>query len=101
MNDFMDLETLATFSGLVAAVTIIIQFAKPLFKGKFSDAIVRVLVLVVSLCMTAVFANSGTGLQGVLLTVINSILVSLTAMGCYEVVADPRAEKSKGDDVDE
>ena len=32
MNDFMSLELLATFAGLVAAVSLIVQFTKSIIK---------------------------------------------------------------------
>ena len=95
MNDFMTPDTLSTFAGLVAAVSIIVQFTKPLIKKNFIDGAVRIYTFVVSLILTFVFASTGQGLQGILLTVINSILVSLTAMGTYETIADPKAEKEK------
>jgi hypothetical protein len=95
MNDFMTVETLSTFAGLVAAVSIIVQFTKPLIKKNFIDGAVRIYTFVISLILTFVFASTGQGIQGILLTVINAILVSLTSMGAYEVVADPYAEKEK------
>ena len=99
MNDFMTPETLSTFAGLVAAVSIIVQFTKPLVKKNFIDGAVRIYTFVISLILTFVFASNGQGIQGTLLTIINSILVSLSAMGAYETIADPLGEKSKGEDI--
>ena len=99
MNDFMTVETLSTFAGLVAAVSIIVQFTKPLIKKNFIDGAVRIYTFVISLILTFVFARTGQGLQGILLTVINSILISLTSMGTYEAIADPLGEKTKGEDI--
>jgi hypothetical protein len=95
MNDFMTVETLSTFAGLVAAVSIIVQFTKPLIKKNFIDGAVRIYTFVISLILTFVFARTGQGLQGILLTVINSILIAMSAMGAYETIADPKAEKEK------
>ncbi|WP_042680130.1 hypothetical protein [Anaerosalibacter massiliensis] len=95
MNDFMTVETLSTFAGLVAAVSIIVQFTKPLIKKNFIDGAVRIYTFVISLLLTFTFAKTGQGVQGILLTVVNAILVSLTAMGGYEVIADPLGEKTK------
>lgn len=95
MNDFMTPEILSTFAGLVAAVSIVVQFTKPLVKRNFIDGAVRIYTFVISLILTFAFARSGQGIQGILLTVINAILVSLTSMGTYEIVADPYAEKRK------
>lgn len=94
-NDFITMETLATFAGLVAAVSIIVQFTKSLIKNRFGDAAVRVYTFIIALILTFIFARSGTGIDGIVLTVINSIIVAITAMGGYEVIADPKAEKKK------
>ena len=94
-NDFITLETLATFAGLVAAVSIIVQFTKSLIKNRFGDAAVRVYTFIISLILTFIFARSGQGIEGIILTIINSIIVAIAAMGGYEVIADPKAEKKK------
>lgn len=95
LDNFMTVETLSTFAGLVAAVSIIVQFTKPLVKKNFIDGAVRMYTFVISLILTFVFAKSGEGIQGILLTVINSILIAMSAMGGYELIADPRAEKER------
>ena len=94
-NDFITMETLATFAGLVAAVSIIVQFTKSLVKNRYGDAAVRVYTFIISLILTFIFARSGQGIEGIVLTVINSIIVAIAAMGGYEVIADPKAEKRK------
>lgn len=96
-NDFMNLEMLATFAGLVAAVTLMVQSSKSLIKNKFGDAAVRVYTFVIALVLTFVFARAGTGLEGILLTVINAIIISVASMGGYEVIMDPKAEKQMVD----
>lgn len=104
-NDFMTMEVLATFTGLVAAVSIIVQFTKSIVKKQFGDGFVRLYAFIVALVLTFIFANSGPGAEGILLTIINSILVSIASMGGYEILADPRAEKERKDrenkDIDE
>ena len=95
MNEFMNYETLATFSGLAAAVAIIVQFTKSIIKKQFADYAVRIYAFVVALVLTFVFARNGEGVEGIALTVINAILVTLAAVGGYEVIADPFAEKKK------
>lgn len=94
-NDFITMETLATFAGLVAAVSIVVQFSKSIVKKRFGDAAVRVYTFIISLILTFIFARSGQGIEGIVLTVINSIIVAIAAMGGYEVIADPKAEKRK------
>lgn len=95
INEFMSLEILATFTGLVVAVGVIVQFTKSMIKGNFDDVAVRVYTLVISLILTFVFARTGTGLENIILTIINSIIVAVSTMGAYEVITDPKAEKRK------
>jgi len=93
MNDFMTPETLATFAGLTAAVAIIVQFTKSLVKKQFGDYAVRIYAFIISLVLTFIFAPVGYDVQGIALTIVNAILVTLAAMGGYEVIVDPKAEK--------
>jgi len=91
----MTLEILATFAGLVTAVALIVQFTKSLVKKKFNDVYVRVYALIISLILTFIFAGEGYSIDGIVLTVINAVIVTITAMGGYEVISDPKAQKSK------
>lgn len=100
INDFLTSDLLKTFWGLVAGTVLIVQFTKPLVKEKFTDVAVRIYTFAIALILTFTFAKQGTGIEGVVLTVINAITVSIGAMGSYEVVVDPLAEKEKGEDID-
>lgn len=95
MNEFMNYEILATFSGLAAAVAIIVQFTKSIIKRQFADYAIRIYAFIIALALTFIFARNGEGVEGITLTVINAILVTLAALGGYEVIADPFAEKKK------
>ncbi len=95
MNDFMTLEVLATFAGLVLAVGIIVQFTKSIIKKKFDDVAVRIYTFIISLILTFIFACTGSGIENILLTIINSIIVAVASMGGYELLADPKALKHK------
>lgn len=95
MNDFMSVDMLATFTGLVTAVSIIVQFTKSAVKKKFSDYSVRIYTWIVSLILVSVFNDVDFTAKGILLTIINSIIIALTSMGTYEVIADPKAEKKR------
>ncbi len=97
INDFLTGEILASFWGLIAGTVLIVQFTKPIVKNRFNDIAVRVYTWAISLVLTFVFAKTGVGVQGILLTIINSIGVALASMGGYEVIADPRAEKERLD----
>lgn len=94
-NEFMTLEVLATFAGLVAATTLIVQFTKTVVKKQFADYVVRLYAFGIALILTFVFARAGTGIEGIVLTIINAVLVTIASMGGYEVIADPKAEKKK------
>jgi len=94
-EDFMTTEMLATFTGLVAAVSIIVQFTKSVIKKRFCDGAVRLYAFTIALGLTFIFARAGAGLEGVVLTFINAILITIASIGGYEVIADPKAEKSK------
>ncbi|MBU5313419.1 hypothetical protein KQI38_15450 [Tissierella carlieri] len=91
----MNLDILINFAGLVAAVSLIVQFTKSIVKRKFGDSMVRIYALVISLILTFIFARSGGSIEGITLTIINSILITITSMGAYEMIVDPKAEKSK------
>ena len=95
MNEFFTGEMLATFAGLVAAVSLVVQFTKSIIKKNFGDQVVRIYAFIIALILTFIFAKSGQSIESIALTIINAILVSLTSMGAYEVIADPRAEKEK------
>lgn len=94
-NDFMTLETLGTFAGLAAAVTLIVQFSKSIIKNKFGDAFVRLYTFLIALVLAFVFARTGQGIQGVVLTIINAVIISVSSMGTYEIITDPKSEKTR------
>ncbi len=91
----MTLEILATFAGLVSAVTIIVQFTKSVVKKSLGDAAVRLYSFVVALVLTFVFARTGGGAEGILLNIINALIITIASSGAYEILADPKAIKSK------
>ncbi|MBU5439628.1 hypothetical protein KQI42_16560 [Tissierella sp. MSJ-40] len=95
LNEFITLEILATFAGLVMTVSVIVQFTKSIVKKKFDDSAVRLYAFIISLILTFIFARSGQGLQGIVLTIINAVLITIASTGTYEMIVDPKAEKSK------
>ena len=93
MEDFFTLAALATFAGITTVTALIVQFTKGLVKKQFDDYVVRIYAFIVALVLNFIFAPAGSGIQGVALTVLNSVLVTLTAMGGYEAFTDPLAQK--------
>lgn len=95
LKEFMTLETMATFGGLSLAVLIIVQFTKSIIKDKFGDSFVRLYTLVIALVLSFIFVNNGFNAQGIALTIINAVVITIASTGGYELIADPKALKSK------
>jgi hypothetical protein len=92
-DDFMNLDILTTFVGLTTAVTIIVQFTKSIVKKRFGDSIVRLYAFIIALILTIVFARESNGIQGIILSIINALMITVASMGGYEIIADPMAQK--------
>lgn len=100
LDDFMTVDTLTTFTGLVMTVGLIVQFTKGLVKKNYGDRAVRIYAFAISLILNFAFIGNFDNVQGIIVTVINSILITLASMGAYETIADPFAEKEfKGEDL--
>jgi len=92
-NNFMSMETLTTFAGLTGAVMLIVQFTKSIVKNKLGDSFVRLYSFLIALILTFVFARQGNQVQDIILAIINSIIITMTSMGGYEMLTDPMAKK--------
>jgi hypothetical protein len=92
-NDFMTLDVLTTFAGLTATTMLIMQFTKSLVKKKFGDSYVRLYTFLIALILTFLFARQGDNTQGIVMTIINAILITIAAAGGYEMITDPLARK--------
>lgn len=92
-NDFMDASILTTFVGLVSAVTIIVQFTKAFVKKKFGSSMVRLYAFIISLILTLIFSRQGSGIQAIIIAIINALMITVASMGGYEALSDPLAEK--------
>jgi hypothetical protein len=101
VSEFITLESLGSFTVMVFVVALVVQFTKGFLKRQFSDYVVRHEAFVVALILVfawnwyAGFFVGGASeiVLKVLLCVINGMLVALAAIGGYDVIADPRAEK--------
>lgn len=89
----MSAEGLTTFIGLVTATSLIVQFTKTIIKKQFGSSIVRFYAFVIALILVFIFGANGHGLQGIILKIINAILITMSAMGGYEIMTDPMAKK--------
>ena len=100
-SDFITAEYLYTFAGMVIVLGLIVQFTKGLVKQLFSDFAVRLYAFAWALVLVfAVYWHQGlfdaAGREIAMLALlglINAIIVTLAAMGGYEVLTDPRAEE--------
>jgi hypothetical protein len=91
-DDFMTVDVLTTFTGITAAVIVIVQFTKSIVKKKFGDHFVRLYSFIVALILTFIFARQGSNIEGIVLTVINAMVITIASMGGYELLADPLAQ---------
>lgn len=103
-NEFVTVDYLANFAGMVIVLALIVQFTKGLVKRRYPDEAVRAYTFGWAVLLVLImFWHQGL-LEGparemfvtVLIAFINAIIVSLAAMGGYEVLADPRAQKRSG-----
>lgn len=93
LDDFMSIDILKTFVGLTTAVTVIVQFTKSLVKKRFGDRMVRLYAFVVALILTFIFTSESFGIQDIILTIINALMITVASMGSYELISDPMAQK--------
>lgn len=102
-NDFITVDYLYTFVGMVLVLGLIVQFTKGFLKQAFNDVVVRgytfgwaaILVLAVYWHQGLLDAAGREIAMTVLIALINAIIVTLAALGGYEVLADPKAEKHR------
>jgi hypothetical protein len=103
LNDFITIDFLFTFGGLVLILGIIVQFTKSLIKQVYDDYAVRwyafgwaIVLTLLAAWLKGQFDVVGREIAATLLLVLlNSILITMAAIGGYEALADPRAEKTK------
>lgn len=94
-NDFMTPEILTTYAGLTGALIIIVQFTKSMVKRQFGDSSVRLYSFIIALILTSIFASHGFSFQGIMLTIINAVMITIGSMGGYEMLADPLAKSNR------
>lgn len=103
LNDFITIDFLYTFGGLVLILGIIVQFTKSLVKQVFDDYAVRwyafgwaIVLTLIGAWLKGQFDIIGREIAATLLLILlNSILITMSAMGGYQVVADLKAKLTK------
>ena len=91
-DDFMNAEMLTTFAGLAGAVMVIVQFTKSIVKKRFGDSFIRIYAFIISLILTFIFGKNSLNAEGIVLSIINAMLITITSFGGYEMMADPMAQ---------
>jgi hypothetical protein len=102
-SDFITTDYLTTFAGLVLVLGIIVQFTKGIIKQTFPDRSVRLYSFAWALVLIGLLywyqgmfdVAAREIAMTILLALLNAIIVTLAAMGGYEVIADPGAAKRK------
>ena len=85
-GSFTDWERMATYSGAMAAVMLIVQFLK-IPAGGFQRVPMRLVVYATALAVVLgarVFSGAQIGVKEVLLAAVNAVAVALGAMELYE-----------------
>ncbi len=104
MNEFLTWEYLGTFAGVVAAVTMIVQFLK-LPMDRVWKIPTRFLVFIIALVLlfTVQYFTGEITADVAALTIINAVVVTMAALGTYEVTVkkleqrkDPTHNKNPG-----
>ena len=88
----MTMEVITTFAGLTTAAIVIVQFTKSMIKRRFGDHFVRFYSFIIAPVLTFLFAREGSNIEGIVLTVINAMFITIASMGGYELIADPMAQ---------
>lgn len=93
LNDFMNESILTTFAGITVVVMLIVQFTKSIIKKRLGDSFVRIYSFFISFIIIFTFRKTGNSLNDIILMVINSIMITMSAAGVYEIITDPFANK--------
>lgn len=91
MTEFLTVDQLASFAGLVLATGLVVEAIK--FVTKSEDLEARILTTIIGILLTGIFAGEYHSIQSIVLTLLNGLVVSITASGGYEYIVDPKAEK--------
>ncbi|MCM0650511.1 hypothetical protein NBE98_19280 [Clostridium swellfunianum] len=97
MDKFVTLDYLGTFAGMVAAVVLITQFTKELIDKFAKNLPTKYVVFVYSLIILIAYQlmTNTFEFSRLLLTIINAILLTMTAQGGYEWTFKPIEQKNK------
>lgn len=97
MDNFITLDYLSTFVGMVAVVVLITQFTKDLIDKVAKWLPTKYLAFIYSLIVIIGYQlmSNTFDISKLLLTIINAILITMTAQGGYEWVFKPIENKAQ------
>ena len=87
MNEYISIEFLGSFIGMVAAVNLLVQFLKPLL-DKVKKIHTRYLVWAIALIISGLYLwlTGPISRESIFLLLLNSIVLTLASMGSYESI---------------
>ncbi len=87
MNEYITIEFLGSFIGMVAALNLIVQFLKPKI-DKVKKIHTRYVVWLISLLLSGAYLliTGDIGKESIFLLILNSFVLTMAAMGSYESV---------------
>lgn len=96
MDNFITLDYMSTFVGMVAVVVLITQFTKELVDKIAKWLPTKYLVFIYSLIVIIGYQlmSNTFRVSQLLLTILNAMLITMTAQGGYEWVFKPIEKKS-------
>lgn len=96
MDKFITVDYLSTFMGMVTVVVLITQFTKELIDKVSKCLPTKYVVFVYSLIVILGYQlmTQTFDMSKILLTIINAMLLTMTAQGGYEWVLKPMENKS-------
>ena len=98
-EDFITIETISTFPGMVLVVSLMTQFTKTLIDRFFfknhTQYVVYFYALILNLFISYTQNFEGDLLTIIVMNVLNSIIVALAAMKAYEKVVSDKKNNSK------
>ncbi|WP_097027672.1 hypothetical protein [Clostridium peptidivorans] len=99
MDNLITLDYLSTFGGMVAVVVLITEFTKELIDKVFKGLPTKYVVFIYALIIIIGYQimSNTFDMSKLMLTIINAILLTMTAQGGYEWVFKPIEQKSHKD----
>ena len=93
MEEIVSVASLATNAVAIFVVTLIVQYTKGMIPASLNTRVYVLILSLVVLCVGTAFSNPTV--EGFILAVFNSIIVSLACMGTYDATFRTLDERKK------